>query len=202
VVAFQVGIGAAPQIGVSNIAEFTAWAKANPSRASFASPGAGTSSHFTGLMLSKAIGVPLTHVPYRGSAAALTDLMAGHIPILSTAFSDLPQHHRAGNLKILAIAGPKRSPATPDIPTLKEQGIDISFDVAFDMHMKAGTSPETVKRLNAALVQAINQPDVRAKLEGMGLQPSASTADELAKWQAAEFQLWAEPVKASGFKGE
>jgi tripartite-type tricarboxylate transporter receptor subunit TctC len=85
VVAFQVGIGAGNQIGVSNIKELVAWAKANPGAVSFASPGAGTSSHFTGVMLSKALGIPMTHVPYRGTAPALADLIGGHIPLVFTA---------------------------------------------------------------------------------------------------------------------
>ena len=202
VVVFHVGIAAAPQLGVSNIKEFIAWAKANPGKASFASPGAGTSSHFAGLLLSNAIGIPLVHVPYRGSAPALTDLMAGHIQLLSTSISDFPEHHRAGKLKILASAGTQRSRAAPEIPTLREQGVDVAFDVGFDMHIKAGPAPEAVQRLHAALVKAIREPDVSTRLETMGLLPSASSPEQLAKWQAEEYKLWAGPVKASGYKGE
>lgn len=202
VVAFQVGIGAGLHINASNVKEFVEWAKANPGKVSFGSPGAGSSSHFAGVMLSKAIGIPMTHVPYRGTAAALTDLIGGHIPILFTAYSDLPEPARAGKLKILATAGPKRSPATPDTPTLREQGIDIAFDVAFDMHAKAGTPPEMVKRLNEALVAAIKDPEVNAKLTALGLQPVGGTPDELLKAQEAEYKLWEAPVKESGYKGE
>jgi tripartite-type tricarboxylate transporter receptor subunit TctC len=202
VVAFQVGIGANLQINAGNIKEFIAWAKANPGKVSFGSPGAGSSSHFTGVLLSKAIGIPMTHVPYRGTAAALTDLMGGHIPVLFTAYSDLPEPAAAGKLKIIATAGPKRSLATPDTPTLREQGIDIAFDVAFDMHAKAGTSPENVKRLNTALVAAIREPDVTAKLLQLGLAPVAGTPDELLKAQETEYKLWETPVKESGYKGE
>ncbi len=202
VVVFHVGIAAAPQLGVSNIAEFIAWAKANPGKASFGSPGAGTSSHFTGLLIANAIGIPLVHVPYRGGAPALADLMAGHIQLVTTSISDFPEHHRAGKLKILASAGTQRSRAAPEIPTLKEQGVDVEFDAGFDMHLKAGASQDIVKRLNAAIVKAIREPDVSAKLENMGLLPSASTPEELAKWQQAEYRLWAGPVKASGYKGD
>ena len=202
VVAFQVGIGASLQTNASNIQEFIEWAKANPGKVAFASPGAGSSSHFAGVMLSKAIGIPMTHVPYRGTAAALTDLIGGHIPLLFTAYSDLPEPARAGKLKILATAGPKRSPATPDTPTLREQGIDIAFDVAFDMHAKAGTPPEMVKRLNEALVAAIKDPEVNAKLWAMGLQPVGNTPGELLAAQETEYKLWEAPVKESGYKGE
>jgi len=202
VVAFQVGIGASNAIGASNIKEFAAWAKANPGKVSFASPGAGSSSHFTGVMLSKALGIPMTHVPYRGTAPALADLIGGHIPLVFTAYSDLPEPARAGKLKILATAGPKRSLATPDTPTLKEQGVDIAFDVAFDMHAKAGTPPETVKRLNAALVAAIKDPEVNGKLLQLGVEPVGSTPEELLRAQEAEYKLWEEPVKDSGYTGE
>jgi tripartite-type tricarboxylate transporter receptor subunit TctC len=202
IVAFQVGFGAGLKTKATNVAEFVAWAKANPADASFASPGAGTSSHFAGLMFAKATGLPLTHLPYKGTAPALTDLMGGHIAMVSTAFSDLPELHKAGKLRIIATAGTKRSPAMPDIPTLREQGIDISFDVAFDLYTSANVPADIVRRLSTALAQATNAPDSRAKFEAIGLQPVGSTADELAAKQAEEFRLWAEPVKASGFKGE
>ena len=202
VVAFQVGIGAGNQIGVTNIKELVAWAKANPGKVSFASPGAGTSSHFAGVMLSNALNIPMTHVPYRGTVPALADIIGGHIPLLFTAYPDLVEPARAGKLKILATAGYKRSPATPDTPTLKEQGVDIAFDSSFDMHARAGTPPETIKKLNAALVAAIKDPEVNAKLTVMGLQPIGGTPEELAKMQADEYKFWTQPVKDSGYKGE
>lgn len=202
IVAFQVGFGAGLHTNSSNVAEFVKWLKANPDKAAFASPGAGTSSHFAGLMFAKAIGIPMTHVPYKGSAAAITDLIGGHIAMLSSSFSDFPEHHKAGKLKVIATAGNKRSPALPDVPTLREQGINVGFEVAFDMYAPANVPPEVVKRLNEALSKATLAPDSREKFEKIGLQPTASTADELAKAQAEETRLWAEPVKESGFKGE
>jgi tripartite-type tricarboxylate transporter receptor subunit TctC len=202
VVAFQVGLGAGLQTGASNVAEFVTWAKANPDKASFASPGAGTSSHFTGVLLGQAIGINLTHVPYKGSAAALTDLMGGHIPLLSTALPDLPEYHRAGKLRIIATAGLARSPAVPEVPTLREQGIDIGFDVAFDLYAPANVAPDVVKRLNAVLVQAIQAPDSRARFDGIGLQTAGTSAEELAAKQAEETRMWEQPIKSSGYKGE
>ncbi len=202
VVKFQVGLATGPMTGAKNLKEFIAWAKAHPDKASYGTPGAGTSSHFVGIMLSKAIGVNMTHVPYKGGAPALTDLIAGHIPLVSTAFSDLPTYHKAGQIIIIATAGPERNPAVPDVPTLKENGIDISFDVGFDIHTVAGTPPDVVKQLNTAIVAAIKSPDVSAKLNGMGLQPAGISVEEFTAKQAEEYKLWAEPVKESGFKGE
>jgi tripartite-type tricarboxylate transporter receptor subunit TctC len=202
VVAFQVGFGAGLHTGATDVAGYLAWAKKNPANLAFASPGAGTSSHFAGLMLAKATGVPLTHVPYKGSAAALTDLMGGHIGMLTTAFSDLPQLHKEGKLRIIATAGNSRSPQAPDVPTLKEQGIDVGFDVAFDLYTTGNVPPETVKRLNAALVKAIQAPDTRQKFDSIGLQTAGTSAEELAVLQAAETRMWAEPVRSSGYKGD
>ena len=201
VAVFQVGMGVANQIGVTNIKEFVAWAK-RTGRVSFASPGAGTSSHFTGVMLSKALGIPMTHVAYRGTAPAIADMAKGQIPVLFTAYSDLPEPAKAGKLKIIATAGFKRSPATPDTPTLKEQGVDIAFDSAFDMHARAGTPAETIRKLNRAIVAAIGDAEVNAKLNMLGVQPVGSTPDELLKSQQAEYKLWEMPVKDSGYKGE
>ena len=202
VVAFQVGFGAGLHTGAANVKEYLAWAQQSPSNLSFASPGPGTSSHFAGLMLAKATGVPLTHVPYKGSAAALTDLMGGHIGMLTTAFSDLPQLHKEGKLRIIATAGNTRSPQAPDVPTLKEQGVDVGFDVAFDLYTTGNVPPDVVKRLNAALVQAIQAPDSRQRFDNIGLQTAGSSAEELAAMQATETRMWAEPVKSSGYKGD
>jgi tripartite-type tricarboxylate transporter receptor subunit TctC len=199
---FAVGIAAGPQSKAKNVAEFVDWAKANSVSVSYGSPGGGTSSHFAGLLLAKALGMPMAHVAYKGGAPALTDLMGGHIQLVSTSFSDLPELHRAGKIQIIATAGPKRSPAVPEVMTLREQGVDVAFDVGFDMYSSANVPPDVVKRLNAALVQAIQAPDTRAKFDRVGLEAAGSTAEELAAKQAAETKLWAEPVKASGFKGE
>ncbi len=201
-VIFQVGIATGPKTKTKNIAEFVNWVKANPNDASFASPGAGTTSHFAGLMLSSAIGIPLTHIPYKGGAPAITDLMGGHIPLLSTALSDLPSYHREGKITIIGAAGPKRSPAAPEVPTLREQGIDIAFESSFDMHALAGTPDDVVAKLGAAVREALAHPDTRKRLEGMGLEVSGSTPDELAAKQVEEIKLWRAPVKQSGFTGE
>lgn len=200
-VVFHVGIATGPRTKTKSIAEFADWMKANPKEASYASPGAGTTSHFAGIMLSKALNVPMTHVPYKGGAPAINDLMGGHIPLLSTALSDLPGYHRNGQITIIASAGPKRSFAAPEVPTLREQGIDIAFESSFDMHALASTPPDVIARLNAVVVQALNHPDTRKRLEGMGLEISGSAPEFLATKQAEEVKMWAAPVKDSGFTG-
>jgi tripartite-type tricarboxylate transporter receptor subunit TctC len=199
-VVFQVGFAASP--ATKTMPAFLTWAKTQPAGITFGSPGAGSTSHFAGLMLAKAAKLQMTHAAYRGGAPALNDLMGGHIALVTTAASDLPALAKAGKLSIIATAGPRRTPSTPDVPTLRELGFDIAFDSAFDFYAPAGVPPDVVARLNAALVKALAMPDVRTRIEEIGLQVGASTPQDLASKQAAEFAWWAEPVKESGFKGE
>lgn len=199
-VVFQVGFAAGP--ATKTMPEFLNWAKTQPGGITFGSPGAGSTSHFAGLMFAKAAKLPMTHAAYRGGAPALNDLMGGHIALVTTAATDLPPLAKAGKLSIIATAGPQRTPSTPDVPTLRELGFDIAFDSAFDFYAPAGVPADAVQRLNAALVKALAMPDVRARVEEIGLQVGAGSPQELAAKQAAEFAWWATPVKESGFKGE
>lgn len=199
-VVFHVGLAAGP--ATRTMADFLKWAKAQPSGITFGSPGAGSTSHFAGLMFAKAAKLNMTHAAYRGGAPALNDLMGGHVAMVSTAGSDLPPLAKAGKLSIIATAGPTRMPATPDVPTLRELGYDIAFESAFDFYAPAGVPKEMVQRLHGALVKAMAMPDVRARIEEIGLQVGGGTPEELAAKQAAEFAWWAAPVKESGFKGE
>ncbi|HVG51950.1 MAG TPA: tripartite tricarboxylate transporter substrate-binding protein [Xanthobacteraceae bacterium] len=201
-VRFDLAFTTGPATGATNISEAITWAKANPSRAAYGTPGPGTTSHFIGVMIAKAVGVPFTHVPYKGGTPALNDLMGGHVAFVVNSFADTVELHKAGKLRILADTGPKRSQLAPEIPTLRESGINVAADVAIDAYGPAGLSPDTVKRLHSALMQAINSPDVRERLVRYGLFPSPSSPEELVKFQADELKLWAEPIRDSGFKGE
>ena len=203
-VRFDLGFATGPAIPPAdqNIKAALAWAKANPTKASFGTPGPGTTSHFVGVMISSASGVPLTHVPYKGGTPGVNDLMGGHVAFMVNSFADMNEQHKAGRLRILASTGAKRSPLDPNVPTLKESGINVDADVAIDAFAPAGVPADQVKRLNTAMVAAINAPDVRQRMQAYGLFPAPSTPDELRAFQAAEVKMWAEPIKASGFKGE
>ena len=111
-----------------SFADYVAWCKANPKEAAYGTPGAGTASHFIGVMIGKAIGVPLTHVPYRGGTPAQVDLIGGHLPMLINGLADMMENHKAGKLKVVAVTGPQRSPLLPEAPTLKELGFDVAAD--------------------------------------------------------------------------
>jgi tripartite-type tricarboxylate transporter receptor subunit TctC len=153
-------------------------------------------------MIGKAIGVPLTHVPYRGGTPAQIDIIGGHLPMLINGLADMMENHKAGKLKVVAITGPVRSPLLPEAPTIKELGIDISAVTAVDIYGPAGMAPDLVKKINAALVRALNTPETRDKLLTYGVNIVPSTAEELAKMQLAEMKMWEEPVRASGYTGE
>lgn len=201
-VRFDLAFTTGPATGAQTIAEGIAWAKANPSKAAYGTPGPGTTSHFIGVMIAKATGIPFTHVPYKGGTPALNDLAGGHVSFVVNSFADTIELHKSGKLRILADTGPKRSQLAPEIPTLKESGIDVAADVAIDAYGPANLPPEMVKRLNTALMAAINSPDVKQRLMAYGHSPSPSSPEELAKFQAEETKMWAEPIRESGFKGE
>ncbi len=179
-------VAVGPNVPARDLKEFIAWARAHPKQATFGTPGAGTVPHFTGLMLGKAIGVDLVHVPYKGGAPAMIDFTGGHLPIIINALSDMLEGHRAGKFRIVAISGPARSPIAPDVPTLKESSIDIVGQGGVWIYGPAGMAPDLVKRTNAALVKAATTPDLRERFTKYGMTVVASTPEELAKIQAEE----------------
>jgi tripartite-type tricarboxylate transporter receptor subunit TctC len=202
VVTFDNGIALGPKVNGQTFADYVAWCKANPNEASFGTPGAGTASHFIGVIISKQIGVPLAHVPYRGGTPAQADLIGGHLPMLINGLADMMENHKGGKLKVVAITGPQRSPLLPEAPTLKELGFDIAAVTGVDIYGPAGMPPELVKKINANLIAALNHPETRSKLLAYGLNIVPTSPEELAKIQIAEMKMWEAPVKASGYTGE
>ncbi|MGZ5836418.1 MAG: tripartite tricarboxylate transporter substrate-binding protein [Xanthobacteraceae bacterium] len=202
IVTFDNGIAIGPKVNGNSFADYVAWCKANPNEAAYGTPGAGTASHFIGVIIGKAIGVRLAHVPYRGGTPAQIDIIGGHLPMLINGLADMMENHKAGKLKVVAVTGPQRSPLLPEAPTLKELGIDVSAVTAIDIYGPPGMAPDLVKKINAALIQAINTPETRSKLLTYGVNIAPSSPDELAKMQVAEMKMWEEPVKASGYTGE
>jgi tripartite-type tricarboxylate transporter receptor subunit TctC len=202
IVTFDNGIAIGPKVNGQSFADYVAWCKANPGEASYGTPGAGTASHFIGVIIGKSIGVPLAHVPYRGGTPAQIDIIGGHLPMLINGLADMMENHKAGKLKVVAITGPTRSPLLPEAPTLKELGIDVAAVTAVDIYGPAGMPPDVVKKINDALVKALNEPKTREKLLTYGVNIVPSTPDELAKMQLAEMKMWEEPIRVSGYTGE
>lgn len=202
VATFDFGLAVGPQTTATNVKDLVAWVKANPDKGSYGTPAAGTLPHFFAVSFAKAAGIDLRHVGYRGSAAALTDLIAGQIPIVFTTVSDLLEQHKAGTIRVLATSDVQRSPFLPNVPTFKEAGYNIEGAGWYGVFAPAGTPPETVAKLNAALVAAVKKPEVRERLLGFGLQPTGTSAAEFAASQKRDAALWAGPVKASGYTPE
>ncbi len=191
-----------PRVPAKSVAELVAYAKANPGKVTFGSAGNGSSNHLSGEVLKYVTGAPMTHVPYKGSAAALTDVIAGNITcmfdILVTA---LPQAH-AGHVRALAVTSATRSPFAPDIPTMEESGIkgysDAGADLWFGIIAPAGLPRPVTARLNGALVQALRSPDIRQRLSAQAFEPWTSTPEEFARVIRSDYEKWGRIVKASG----
>ncbi|HYF18856.1 MAG TPA: tripartite tricarboxylate transporter substrate-binding protein, partial [Ramlibacter sp.] len=134
VTTFDFAVTAGPAAPAGDLRAVLAWMKANPGRANYATSGAGTVPHFAGMMLGQTAGVPLTHVAYRGGAPAAQDLIGGQVPLMVDTASETLEHHKAGKVRILAVTGEQRSRALPDVPTLKELGINMAADAFFGLY--------------------------------------------------------------------
>lgn len=141
-------------------------------------------------------------MPYRGSAPILNDIIGGHISFGITTLADALPQHRARGVKIIAVASAERSPFAPDVPTLKDSGIDLVADAWYGMWLPAGSPPEFARKLGAAASAALAKPEVKEKLTAIGLIPVGSNADGLTKELAANIALWQPIVKATGYKIE
>ena len=200
---FQFAIAAGPQSGAKNWSEFVAWAKANPGKAAYATSGAGSLPHFFGVLLGRGIGVTMLHVPYKGSAAYINDLIGGQVPAAIDAMADLTELHRAGKVTILASSGSKRSTALPDVPTFAELGVkDVEALGWFGFFAPAKTPRPIVETLNRAINKALQSPDVAEKLSKIGMDPATGTPEEFGMIVASDYAKWGPIVKASGFKPE
>jgi tripartite-type tricarboxylate transporter receptor subunit TctC len=199
---FDFAIGIGPQVEAKSLKELVAWLKANPGKASYAIPAAGSLPHFLGVMFGREAGLDLHHVPYRGSAAGLADVVAGHVPMISTTTSDLVQMAKAGRVRVLATSDKQRSPFLPDVPTFREAGYDLVATGWYGVFAPAKTPAEIVARYSKVMVEAIKSPDIRERLLAFGLQPTGTSPEEFVAIVKADSDKWAPAVKASGFKPE
>ena len=198
---FQFAIAAGPASGAKTWSEFAAWAKANPTKAGYATSGAGSLPHFFGVLLGRGIGVEMVHVPYKGSAAYLNDLIGGQVPAAIDAIADLTELHRAGKVKVLASSGAARSTALPDVPTFNELGVKgVEAMGWFGFFAPAKTPKPIVDALNAAINKALQSPDVAEKLSKLGMDPATGTPEQFATIVVNDYNKWGPIVKASGFK--
>jgi len=199
VATFEVALTVGPQMPVKSLAEFVAWVKANPLQASYGSPGAGGLGHFFAVMFATSAGIEPRHVSYRGSAAAMNDLVAGQIPFVVAPLSDSTELHRSGRVRVLATSGSQRSPLLPEVPTFLEAGIPVQGLGWYAVYAPAKTPSSLVASLNKLINEALSAPEFKQRVLSLSLVPKGSTPSELAAIQKADAERWAHAVKASGF---
>ena len=186
------------------VPEYVAWVRKNPAGASVGLTNLGGGLHFSVLQLSKAIGVPLAPVTYKGGAPLATDIVGGHVPLSADALASQLELHRAGKLRVLGVAGTRRLSWLPDVPTIKESGYD-AFDranAAYAAFVPAGTPKDVAAKLEAALLAAMRNPQVRAQVDRMGLEPTGLPGAEVTRIMNEDRAYWRPIVKASGFRSE
>ncbi len=202
-VAFAFGVGPAVPESVKNIKDFLAWAKANPAMANYGSPGAGSPPHMEGALLSKESGVELRHVPYRGSAPGIQDLLGGQVTAFSSPIGDYLPHLKSGKLRVLATSGAARSRFAPDVPTYTEQGFKALEMVEwYGLFLPAKAAPEVVQRAATAVRTAMTSPDMAEGLAAFGMEVQVSSPAELTKAVNDENAAWGPIIKKVGFTPE
>jgi tripartite-type tricarboxylate transporter receptor subunit TctC len=181
-----------------NVQEFIAYAKANPGKVTYASQGNGTTSHLTGVMFEQATGTKLLHVPYRGTAPAINDLMGGHVDVLFNEVATSTEMHRSGRARILAVTTPQRVPELPDIPTMQEAGLaGFVSDTWNAISAPPKTPAPIVAKLNAAINEVLAAPEMQAQLKTLHLQPIGGTPAQMAEIVKTDTRRWGDVIRAA-----
>jgi tripartite-type tricarboxylate transporter receptor subunit TctC len=187
----------------ASVKELLAQAKAKPGAMNYSSAGAGTSQHLAGELFKARTGVSIAHIPYKGTAASLTAVIAGEVQFTFANVPAILGHVRSGRVRALAVLAPKRSELMPDVPTMEEAGVkDVIVPVWYALLAPAGTPREVVKVLNEATVRAARDPGLKQKMIEQGADPVGNTPEEFGKLLREEVARWAEIVKISGAKAE
>lgn len=194
---------AGANIPARDLREFANWARANPDGANFGSAGQGGVTHFLGLLIGEAIGVPLRQVPYKGSGPAVTALVGGEISATVQPIGTVVAQAQAGRIRILAVSGSARYPAFPNVPTLAEHGYpSLTVSSWFGIFAPARTPPEIVSRMNGIFIRAMRTQSVKDKLQNLLLDVRELTPAQFASVVNADYQRWVPVIKASGFSVE
>lgn len=192
-----------PALPVQSVQDLVAMARAKPGELSYASPGNGTSGHLAAELLKAQAGVNLVHVPYKGTAEALQDLGSGRVQLMFDTVAQGLAQARGGRVKALAVTSPQRTPLAPELPTMAESGFP-GWDTAawFGVMVRSGTPADLIARLHAEAVRALNAPDVRDKLVGMGATPVGNTPAEFARLVGAESARWGDVIRKAGIRAD
>jgi tripartite-type tricarboxylate transporter receptor subunit TctC len=187
-----------------SLKEFIDNAKANPGKVTYATPGIGTTPHFTAELFKTMAGIDITHVPYRGVAAgAMSDLLTNRIDSMFNTTGSLLQAVRSGQVRGLAQSTPERSPLAPELPTFAEAGVP-GFNVSswYGLFVPAKTPPDIVKKMHDDVAKMLTEPETKKKYEVLGIEAASATADQMAALMKNEIALWTPIIKAANIKGE
>ena len=192
-----------PGAPVSNVKELIAYAKANPGKLNYASTGNGTSNHLSFELFKSMTGTDVTHIPYKGSAPAVTDLIAGQVQVMFDNTPNVLPHVRAGKLKALAVSSKQRTALAPEIPTVDEAGVP-GYDVGvwFGVLTVAGTPRDVVQRLNTEMVKILTSAEVKERFGKMGVEVVAGTPEHFSKFLNGEVARWAKVVQDARIKAD
>ena len=200
---FQFGMAVGPSVPAKTLKEFADWAKANPGKASFGTPGAGTGMHFLGVMFGRDARIDFNHIPYKGGAPALTDVMGGNVPSVFSTLPNLLQPHKNGRVRILGFSGERRLKGLPDVPTFKESGFpDLTLSEMFVFVARSQTPASVQQDLATALSAAVRSRAVDAVLEKAEYDPLVMEPAAIARRLQAEQLRWGAVVKSTGYKAE
>jgi len=192
-----------PSLPVTTVAEFIAYAKAHPGKLNFGSGSTGSAGHLAGELFKAMAGVEMTHVPYKGAAPAMTDLIGGRIDLMFDNLASSLAQVKAGKIRAIAVTTAQRSPLAPELPTIAESGLP-GFDINtwFGLFVPARTPPDVVARLHDEFVKALSAPEVRSRMLELGAEPVGSTPQQFAAYIESEAAKYARIIKASGAKAD
>jgi tripartite-type tricarboxylate transporter receptor subunit TctC len=192
-----------PSVPADTVAGLVGYAKAHPKRLNYASSGAGSPQHLSAELFNKLAGVQMTHVPYKGAAPAIADVLAGQVQVLFGPMNSLLPHIKSGKLRALGIAGDARAPLLPDVPTIAQAGYPTyRSDIWISLVAPAGTPPAIVRQIHAETVKTLADPSVIETLAQQGIDARSSTPEELRALAASDLQLWTDVIKSAGIAVE
>ena len=189
-----------PKLPVNNVAELIAYAKKNPGKVNFGSAGIGASSHLAGELFKSAANVDITHVPYKGTGQAVSDLVAGNLQMVIDSLSVYLPYIKSGQVRVLAIAMPQRSPLLPDVPPVSDDLKGFDATAVNYLTAPAGTPPAVIAKLNKAIVTVMADPALQERMITMGMIPKTSTPEEMANEVKSEQIKWKKVIQDSGAK--
>jgi tripartite-type tricarboxylate transporter receptor subunit TctC len=196
-------VGPAVPMSVQSVADYVRWMQADSSRATYGTPGSGTSAHFLGALLGIRSGLAYTQIPYKGSSPGIADLLGGQVPAMFTVVGDFLPNHQSGKIRILATSAPRRTPFTPKVASFDEQGLpELTAEETLGFYMPAATPPALIMRANEAIRAALSEASLIESLAQRGISAGGSTPTEMAARQQSEYARWGEVVKRIGFTPE